>query len=212
MVASEGGKPAGTALEAHLKGMNAKIGALYERYAAMPQDVRSFVKLSQEPNSASVSALERYSAAYGWARRIELVLEAEAEKVRVEAAVRRDRLRTNVEAGVSKLAMSYALEASGICAYCEGKRFVPNEKAVRAAGTSAPHEECPECKGTGRSNPLRINVPAMRGVIAQLEEIWGRPAARAEEKEADSGISQEEFVSRQRDMLRRAGLDVVEEL
>lgn len=201
-----------SALAAHQKPMPGKVLAAYERYAAMPQDVRSFANLSAQEGTPGVRQLERYSREFAWAKRIELVLEAEAGKVRFAAAERRDRLRSNVEAGVSKLAMSYALEMSGICAYCEGKRFVANEKAVRVVGTPAPYEECPECKGTGRSNPLRLNVPAMRGVIAQLEEIWGRPVTQEAAREADSGISQEEFVARQREMLKRAGLEVLDDM
>lgn len=192
-------------VEAHLLSMPPAERRAFELYAGMDARARSLTALAALADMPMLRTLERWSTKYGWQRRIDDVMAAEADKLRAEAAERRGKLRGNLETGLSKLAMSYALEASGVCGICQGRKSV----VADTLGGEQKLETCAACAGTGRVNPMRVNVTAMAKVIGTLEELWGRPAEETAVKDADSGISHEEFIERQQAMLRRAGIDVI---
>lgn len=186
-------------------GMPKKALRAFEAYVAMDGKTRSLAALARQPDMPSERTLERYSQEYHWADLLADRMQREADEVAREARERRAALRGNMESGVTSAAMFYSLELSGVCGRCRGKRTVA---AFLADGRQAA-ETCPRCAGTGVADISRVPIKTAETTFKLLEGMWGRPTEDAGQEE-DTGITVDDFRRQQAEMLKRAGMDVVE--
>lgn len=177
----------------------ARARAAFEAYWALTGE-RTLEAVAAQPGMPSLDTLKKWSSRYGFKAEIARRLAEEAASRRKQTQERRDALRDNIETGLSSLAQRFSLRATGVCPGCRGRRKV----ASHEPGSVGP-VDCPECLGTGRSNPDAVKMSEFQRVIHSLGELWDRPVVEESGEETESGISQDRFKELQRDMLRRSG-------